>query len=319
MYSPNQIATAFSNPKKIPEEIRRVKDYKAARSLLRFYSRLKPHSGINVVSADWDNLVILDACRYDVFEEVNNIPGELQPATSQGTSTGEWLRANFNNSEFPDTVFVSANPNLENIDAAFHDVVRLWDSDGWDFDLQTVHPADVTAAAIKAAETYPDKRLIIHYVQPHTPFIGERGREVNQTIGDGFWGGKTFEERKEEKNINEYETIYIRLARGKLDANVEDIKAAYIENLQIALEEVATFVEEVEGRTVVSSDHGECFGEYGIYGHPSGVYIPQLSTVPWLVHDKSRKEIVDGTARVRTDQQNHDEISDRLRALGYVD
>ncbi|TKX67638.1 hypothetical protein [Halorubrum sp. GN11GM_10-3_MGM] len=63
--------------------------------------------GVPVVEKDWDNLIILDACRYDLFQEVSEVDGELSPAVSLGSSTGEFMRKNFGGGEFLDLVYIS--------------------------------------------------------------------------------------------------------------------------------------------------------------------------------------------------------------------
>jgi hypothetical protein len=40
---------------------------------------------------DWDNLIILDACRYGAFERNNTIPGALEYRFSRGSMTGEFF------------------------------------------------------------------------------------------------------------------------------------------------------------------------------------------------------------------------------------
>ena len=35
-------------------------------------------------------------------------------------------------------------------------------------------------------------------------------------------------------------------------------------------------------RTVITADHGEAFGECGIFGHPPGLLLPELIEVPYL-------------------------------------
>ncbi|KXA94987.1 hypothetical protein AKJ37_07125, partial [candidate division MSBL1 archaeon SCGC-AAA259I09] len=53
-------------------------------------------------------------------------------------------------------------------------------------------------------------------------------------------------------------------------------------NLEYALEAIQRFAEEVEGKIVVTSDHGEAFGEGGLWGHINKPHIPVLVEVPWL-------------------------------------
>ena len=42
----------------------------------------------------------------------------------------------------------------------------------------------------------------------------------------------------------------------------------------------------LEGKIVISSDHGNCFGEHGVYGHPSGLRYKELVIVPYLEVEK---------------------------------
>ncbi|KXB07802.1 hypothetical protein AKJ55_01930 [candidate division MSBL1 archaeon SCGC-AAA382M17] len=45
---------------------------------------------------DWDCLILLDACRYDYFEDIhdNYFEGQLQKADSGASATGTWLYSN---------------------------------------------------------------------------------------------------------------------------------------------------------------------------------------------------------------------------------
>lgn len=51
-------------------------------------------------------------------------------------------------------------------------------------------------------------------------------------------------------------------------------KEAYKKNLVSVLKEVQRLVDDLEGKIIVTSDHGEALGEDGIYLHPIGVNIP---------------------------------------------
>ena len=55
------------------------------RSILSFY--YKRNDGTHIMDEDWDNLIILDACRYDLFEEVNTIDGTLESRISLGSAS----------------------------------------------------------------------------------------------------------------------------------------------------------------------------------------------------------------------------------------
>jgi hypothetical protein len=50
---------------------------------------LKGNKGIYVIDEDWDNLIVLDACRYDLFCEVSGLNAEMK--ISRGSCTGDLL------------------------------------------------------------------------------------------------------------------------------------------------------------------------------------------------------------------------------------
>lgn len=105
-----------------------------------FYKVLMRNKGVQIMQEDWDNLVILDACRYDMFEKLNNIEGKLEHRVSRGSSTTEFMLRNFQGNAFKDTVYVTANP-LVNYDVpkSFLKIVPVWKY-GWDEGLGTVLP-----------------------------------------------------------------------------------------------------------------------------------------------------------------------------------
>ena len=220
------------------------------------YHRLK------VMKEDWKYLIILDACRFDIFREENIISGILRKKYSAGTSTTDWMRENFKGS-YPDVVYVSANPNLSDymfkkwLDRSnpFFRLERVW-AWGWDDELGTVHPRTVNQAVLKLLEQYGDKRMIIHYMQPHYPYISE---VMNRNM-------------KEYKNGIEFMKLSSSRARE-----------AYIENLRIVLKHVKELLNNLPpSKIVVSSDHGEYFGEYGVFFHLPYFYIRPLLEIPWL-------------------------------------
>jgi hypothetical protein len=60
-----------------------------------YYNNLYTHKGSSVTEEEWDNLIILDGCRYDLFESVNSISGDLESRTSAGTESAQFLRKNY--------------------------------------------------------------------------------------------------------------------------------------------------------------------------------------------------------------------------------
>ena len=60
------------------------------------------------------------------------------------------------------------------------------------------------------------------------------------------------------------------------------IKKAYAENLKFVLEYLKKLICNLQGKIVITADHGEAFGEKGVLGHPYGVHIRELVEVPWF-------------------------------------
>lgn len=94
---------------------------------------------------------------------------------------------------------------------------------------------------------------------------------------------------------------------------------AYIENLQLTLPHVERLCDELPGKTVVTSDHGNAFGEWGVYGHPHNRYLDCLINVPWLEFDgdDTRKKVTTGEIDETTTEFDEGVVDDRLSALGY--
>jgi len=303
MYSLSQVLSGLRDPSKIAREFQRTV---LLGGYLRTAGRLKQRRAVDVMAEDWDNLIILDACRYDLFEAVSDVPGTLRKAVSKGTGTDEFLEENVDAGSFPDTVYLTANPHLHFVDAEFHDIRRLWETD-WDESLDTVPPDAVANRTLGASEQYPEKRLVAHFVQPHYPFIGEAGRALaNRDIEiRGF--------------LEKTPSVFAHLSRGTVEH--ETAWRAYRENLEVALPHVRRLTEELPGKTVVTSDHGNAFGEWGVYGH-GGPKIPPLVDVPWLVVDGDpRKTITPEDATVPSlDRSVGDDgvIEERLADLGYL-
>lgn len=212
------------------------------------------------------------------------------------------MEKNFRGGSFDDIVYVSANPRPSQYDASFHDVIFLWDSE-WDSELNTVPPETVTEAAIEAHEQYPNKRILVHYLQPHYPFIGERGRDFHDEYGY--------------TSLENQDNLWMRLRDGARDP--ERVWEIYEENLEVTLPHVQRLLDAIEGRVVVSSDHGNAFGEWDIWGHPGKAYIEPLLEVPWLVHEEGDRRTIEAGSATKQTERDSQAAKDRLKELGYVD
>lgn len=274
--------------------------------------RLRHGRGTRVMEEDWDNLLILDACRYDMFAERVDLDGTLESRISLGSSSEEFLERNFGSETFHDTVYVNANPYIPRLDldqGTFHAVVDCLDD--WDDDLQTIPPEPVADTLRTANADFPNKRLIGHFMQPHAPFIGELGRSM---VGGGWRSDDSGEQG-----------IWNYLRAGTEDLDPDTVWEAYCENLDVVLAEVAELLDDLDGKTVVTADHGNFVGERlwpvptrKKYGHPYGVHAPELVKVPWfVVEGDERREI---TVEAPVDAQSTTDeavVDERLSALGY--
>jgi hypothetical protein len=225
----------------------------------------------------------------------------------------EFLETNTAGKQLHDVVYVTANPHVYHLEpATFHAVVDTLDR--WDPTLQTVPPGIVTNAALEAAAQYPHKRMLIHYMQPHYPFLGPTGYKLDHR------GHRPHADADVLREPN----IWAILQWQKDPSITEEmVRQAYIENLELVLEHVHTLLDEFEGRTVVSADHGNLIGDrlWPIpvrgYGHPPGLRAPALIEVPWLIHDEGPRRVVRPDRPVDPPDHSADRLDSKLRALGY--
>jgi len=284
--------------------------YKIVRELnLLYHRRLRlhdyNHNGTDIFAEDWDNLILLDACRYDEFERHWEYGGRLEHRTSRGSSSNEFIRGNFRGRELLDTVCVTANGWYVNIDSfEIHAMIPLIESEYRDEQTGAILPGTVTDHAKRAAERYPNKRLVVHYMQPHTPYIGPTGREY-------------FSDFRIRSDLDQV----IR----STGADTAKLRTAYRENLELVIEKVGSLLEELDGKTVVSADHGEMFGERHFpipmrdYMHPHGIDNDVLTKVPWqVISGDRRRRIVAEQPQEKQEEVDADAVEEHLRELGYL-
>ena len=195
----------------------------------------------------------------------------------------------------------------DDIDVEFHAIVDIWKDRGWDKEYRTVLPETVRDEVLAAAERYPDKRLLVHFLQPHFPFLGPTGLE--------------------HFDLDRLDFQWQDAALGTLDIPDDVIRRAYEENLEQVLPVVEELLTALDGRSVVTADHGQMLGErlfpFPIreYGHPAGIYSEELVKVPWHVFDEGpRREVVAEAPESSADRDYDEEMTrDRLSALGYIE
>ena len=293
-----------------------------SRVVAPYFTRLNRPGGDPLLDRDWDNVVLLDACRYDLFAEVladTDLPGTLGKRRSLQSGTPGYLAENFAGRQCHDVVYVTANPYVQTElpEDTFHAVEHVW-QDGWDDESQTVLPEVICERALAAAEQYPDKRLVVHFNQPHTPFVGEDRLEGRGM--DAIRKSALDEDGPDPRD--RLQTPFERLGAGEVSR--EDVWRAYRSNLERAWGSVETLLTELEGLNAVTSDHGNALGERAwpfpirVYGHPLGVLIPALTNVPWHTYRNGDRKTVVAQPPERSGDVDAD-TAERLRMLGYTE
>lgn len=268
---------------------------------------------------EWNNLLILDACRFDFFQAFYRefMEGKLERVVSAGSSTPEWVREVFGgDSRSKDIVYISGNPFINSkgievavdvkCDSIFHKVCDVW-KDGWSDEKETVPPEEVAKSARKSRAKYPGKRMIVHFMQPHYPYLGLES--VKEKLSDLAGQAETKYDFLTKIKRNLQKALIRSLNQGnigtilrnlfqirgifnlksdvepKLVAKKYGFKAlvkGYIRNLKIVLKECAKLASRLPGSSVITSDHGELLGEDGLYGHETYFNHPILRIVPWF-------------------------------------
>jgi hypothetical protein len=278
--------------------------------------------GIDVLNADWDVLVVLDGCRADLFEEITGVGAErngpydkYRRVRSRASQTGEWLRTTFPN-DYGDISYIGGNPMVSMVKPeSFHHLTESW-RDGIDHDINTIAAPQITEDALNSREQHPQKRLVVHYMQPHYPFVGFpdlhfSSFEVFHEIGVRLAGD------------DRASSVWDALGKGLVERS--EVWRGYRANLRYVLDEVERLVKALAGeRVVVTADHGNLLGEHlwpiplREYGHPPGLRTPGLIEVPWaVITGDDRPEITTGTVQSASMADEQD-INERLAALGYV-
>jgi len=302
--------------------------------------------GETIWERDWDVLCVLDACRVDLMREVaaadshGFLPGPETVGTlwSVGSQSAEWMDRTFSprhRDRMATTAYVTGNPfsaqPCDHLDSVSEDVLPLGDEefgllyeawrDDWIHEpIPTMPPRPLTDAAIatwRDREEFGVDRMVVHYMQPHAPFrshpewvFGDADPEgwglVDDDVGKGHWG---------------------RARDGDLDW--EEFWAAYRDNLDWVLEEVSLLVENCDGSVVLTSDHGNAAGEWGVWSHPPETHLPALRSVPWVEvdgHDaETHQPDVSPSALCKHGERDGDgdstvadeKVEQRLADLGY--
>lgn len=278
--------------------------------------------GFNMYDEPWDMVIVLDGCRTDLLAEIASeydFINDIETRWSVGSHSREWLTNTFTESyrdEIEETTLVTGNPHTQTVfrdrtfppketipfaslnwstveKDAFNEVFSHWEShrtDGYG-----VLPRPITDRAISEGRSGDTERLIVHYMQPHIPYIGtavDSNRELTSAEKDGWRAVKNG------------------------TAHRSDVWEAYKDNLRYILTEVELLLSNVEAnRVCITADHGNAFGEFGVYGHPEGFPHPYIKRVPWVETTAQDS----GTYEPKTPEKvTHEGSEEILKDLGYL-
>jgi len=254
------------------------------------------NDGVYICNEEWDSLIILDCCRYDKFKEIyekRKMKGNLECKSSRGTWTVEFLKENFNIKDyFDDIIYVTSNPYVDKyLNNKFYKIISVWKF-GWDNFYNTVLPSEVYKYSIKIINKYPDKRIIIHFMQPHHPYITLNFKEDD--LVDKIRKHVLYNIDVEKETSKSLTNIYSVKLYSIYD--IRKIERAYMDNLEIVIPYVEALLNKLPGITIVTSDHGESFGDrihplipIRFYGH-GFTRLSSLIKVPWLIVDEKYKD-----------------------------
>jgi hypothetical protein len=262
---------------------------------------------------DWAALIVLDACRADVFHETTAGEPALAPpassltARSPGVCTPAWLAAVGPLLAERNALYFTANPVVDREvrrRGLGLDLVSVWRRHWARFTsrkIPSVHPFSVNGVVLTWAELgrLARRPIVVHYLQPHSPYVGE------VPLAMARWGRTTDPLGSACHRLPRPD----RAARdGRLDWGL--LRRAYRANLALAWRAALHLARSLDaaplrpGPVVVTADHGELLGEDGRFGHECHWEHEALRRVPWLVLGPERGE---GAA-----------TEAKLRALGYA-
>lgn len=262
-------------------------------------------TGQSIFDVDWDVCVLLDACRADeltrqraMFEWIDRV--DRYP--SLASCTWNWMPRTFEAtpaSVLRNTIYVCSNPFSADFCSTeqFHTVDEVWRY-AWDDGKGTVYPRPVTDRAIHHWRSETASRMLVHYLQPHVPFLSSNADSLSR---DNF-----------DHDAESIPDAWEQVARGDLQR--QTAIAQYRETLEHVLEDVELLLSNIDAeRVVITADHGECFDEWGLYGHENEIDLPCLTSVPWV--ETSGTDHETHTPQAYETEETPVEQIDQLQAL----
>lgn len=155
-------------------------------------------------------------------------------------------------------------------------------------------PRYVTDRGVAVGRNHDFDRMILHYTQPHYPYLSN-----------------AISEERVPSTLETEPFEYIRETGDR-----ESVWNAYLDDLRWVLDDVELLLRNLDAETVViSADHGESFGEYGVFGHHAGSVHPKIRRVPWAITTANDESTYSST--IEPQRQSRSSVDDQLEALGY--
>ncbi|OYR38954.1 hypothetical protein DJ82_10980 [Halorubrum sp. Ib24] len=262
-----------------------------------------------------------EVCATDEYDYLPETPGEMR---SVGSMSPEWISNTFGldyEEQARRVAYITGNTFSGNESDSWPqlplDESRLgfldeawrthWEADE-DVEVSTVPPEVLTDKAIdvwRRRDELGVDHLVVHYMQPHTPFRSRpewfeaRGGDQAETATD--------------------KDLWKRCRDGELPK--DKVWDAYRDNLCWVLDSIDLLLDNCDGTVAITSDHGNGFGEWGVWGHPPGNPLEELRRVPWVTVEGrdhySYEPTVRGRDRDETGSDTEADIEAQLDALGY--
>lgn len=281
--------------------------------------------GVNVWddAPEWDALIILDACRHDLFCEVAAeyewLPDTPRARYSAASMSEEWIERHTGpdyREQMAQTALISGNAYSHLSDAVDPSEWAHVDNlvtHQWDDHHGTVLARPVTDATIdfwrNQRQASGADRVIAWYIQPHAPFV------------DAAWSEGFDRDALGNPDAGKEWSIWYQCRHG--DLTLDQLWSAYRDNLRYVLDDVELLLSNLDAdRVVITADHANCVGELGVWGHPKYVPHPTLKRVPWveLSSEDSGAYVPDYSSPSESEQPLTDaDVDERLSALGYTD
>lgn len=226
---------------------------------------------------NWDNLIFLDACRFDFFRELININGKLQAVESEGGHTYVNLKRLFNGHYENITIF-SNHPIINSFGYTPNEFLPRINSNLYD--------SSVENKWVATNHFDDDKIYDIGFDEDITRNLDWGGQDKLNNSMINFLS----KDKLGEKNLFWLMNPHNPLVDGsnKIDS--------YINTLELTLKDLdEEILPLLSGKTIITSDHGECFMPPEIFDikknsdylfHEHGFDFPSIRIVPWFEVNK---------------------------------